>query len=213
MAHEVDPESLLALLSPPSRSDALPFPLSPKESNSSGTVALLVVGWYSAAIACVTSSKRVLLAVPFPLLLCLAQFTVSAIMGYILQISGAMLWTNTHKHKRRSDTKGEEDGHRQGVALSRSDQKQIDQLVIAIALSYCLGFICTNISFSLVSANFAETIKAGEPISSVLLGFTVLQQSYSLSSYGYLLVICLGVSLSCVGTDDFGVWGFFFAGE
>lgn len=183
-------------------------------SASGGTlreVALLTVGWYVAAIACITSSKRVLLAVPFPLLLCLAQFAMSASLGGMLHLSGFSKYVHKHnKHKHKGE--GEE-GVVECRSLSKSEQGQLDGVVKAIALSYCLGFVCTNMSFSLVSANFAETIKAGEPLSSVLLGYVVLRQAYSASSYGCLLVVCLGVSLSCVGTDDFSTWGFLFAGE
>ena len=239
-----DPESQCLLHSPANDSSDTSASTSGSSSSDSsssrGEVCLLVVGWYVAAIACITSSKRVLLAVPFPLLLCLAQFAVSACLGRLLHLlSRASARASGERRlqlgKQQRPPLGEEEGTGEGVGkhshthsssssgshgqsatgrecLSESEQLQLDRMVRTIALSYCLGFVCTNISFSLVSANFAETIKAGEPLSSALLGYAVLHQAYSLYSYGCLLVICLGVSLSCVGTDDFSTWGFLFAG-
>eukprot|EP01035_Chromulina_nebulosa_P019973 gene19973-25942_t len=51
----------------------------------------------------------------------------------------------------------------------KSLQSSYSYLVYQIATSYTFGFIFTNIAFSLVNASFAETVKAGEPLSTVLL--------------------------------------------
>lgn len=196
---EIDPESLNAFIPPL----AAPDTVADRGSRGSGSggggsartvVALLVAGWYCAAIACITSSKQILLDFPFPLLLCLSQFAVSAGLTFLLRLSGTIKQPKKVEH-----------------VQDLPSQALLHRLVTTTSLSYCAGFICTNISFSLVSANFAETVKAGEPISSVLLGYLVLQQSYSVFSCGCLVVICLGVALSCVGTDHFSAWGFFFA--
>lgn len=155
------------------------------------TVVLLVVGWYVCAIGCITSSKRVLLDCPNPCLLSLTQFAVSVGSVRLLQYFGAV-----------PPSSGS------GKSLDKDAKVLLGRLVVAVGLSYCAGFLLTNLSFSLVSANFAETIKAGEPISSVLLGYVVMHQAYSPFSYGCLVLICLGVGLSCVGVDEFSAWGF-----
>ena len=42
------------------------------------------------------------------------------------------------------------------------------------ALSYTCGFLFTNMAFGVVTASFAETVKSGEPINSVIFGWFVL---------------------------------------
>lgn len=63
----------------------------------------------------------------------------------------------------------------------------------------------------LVNANFAETVKSAEPISSVLIGYVVLTEHSSLASYLTLLPICVGVAISCVNDLSFDLKGFLFA--
>lgn len=154
-------------------------------------VALLVVGWYSTAIGCITTSKKTLLFFPYPFLLSFTQFLVSLVVSwlrsYVLSREQAQRYPQTEK------------------------KSTLRRLATAIGVAYTAGFIFTNISFGLVSANFAETVKAGEPISSVVLGTLVLGQSYSLRSCVYVSIICFGVGLSCVGDDAFNIFGFLFA--
>jgi drug/metabolite transporter (DMT)-like permease len=159
---------------------------------------LLVAGWYLCAIACITSSKRSLQACPFPCLLSLAQFSVSCGALWVLRLSGLAAVVQQSAATGRS--------------LDKEEKVLLGRLVVAVGLSYCAGFLFTNLSFSLISANFAETIKSGEPITSVLLGYIVLKQSYTPFSYGCLTLICFGVGLSCVGVDEFSIWGFLAAG-
>ena len=163
-----------------------------------GVLLLLVAGWYLCAIACITSSKRSLQACPFPCLLSLAQFSVSCGALWVLRLSGLAAVVQQSAATGRS--------------LDKEEKVLLGRLVVAVGLSYCAGFLFTNLSFSLISANFAETIKSGEPITSVLLGYIVLKQSYAPFSYGCLTLICFGVGLSCVGVDEFSIWGFLAAG-
>lgn len=58
------------------------------------------------------------------------------------------------------------------------------------------------ILLSAVSAAFAETIKASEPISTVLLGAIFLHDSNSLRTYITLLPICIGVAIACYNSHE-----------
>ena len=53
-----------------------------------------------------------------------------------------------------------------------------------------------------------ETVKAGEPITTVLLGLIILQESYSRATYLSLVPICGGVALACYNNDLFHFWSF-----
>ena len=81
-------------------------------------------------------------------------------------------------------------------------------LVYANALAYTLGFVLTNAAFSLVNASFAETVKAGEPISSVALAAVWLREGTSYASYASLVPIVAGVALSSAGETAFHLGGF-----
>jgi solute carrier family 35 protein E1 len=58
-----------------------------------------------------------------------------------------------------------------------------------------------------VTPSFVETIKAGEPLSSVLLGYFYLNEGTSTLTYLTLIPICSGVALSCMDNTNFNVWG------
>ena len=118
---------------------------------------------------------------PLPFVLCTTQFVIaSAVVGLYV---------------RQSKT-------------YRSINPTTLSVVYQIAISYTFGFIFTNTAFSLVSASFAETVKSGEPISSVLIGLFYLQERASNRTYLTLLPICAGVAVSCIHDDAFGWWGF-----
>ena len=142
---------------------------------------LLVIIWYSTASVAITSSKRIMMLMPLPFLLCTTQFVIASIV-----IGFYSRWSKTY----------------------RSIPPTSMSLVYQIAGSYTFGFIFTNIAFSLVSASFAETVKAAEPISSVLIGFLYLQERATTQTYLTLLPICVGVAVSCIHDDAFGWWGF-----
>lgn len=63
----------------------------------------------------------------------------------------------------------------------------------------------------IVNANFAETVKAGEPISTVALGLIYLREETSWLTYLTLAPICSGVAISCFHDDSFHVYGFIYA--
>jgi solute carrier family 35 protein E1 len=58
-----------------------------------------------------------------------------------------------------------------------------------------------------VSPSFVETIKAAEPLFSVLLGFFFFQEGTQLSTYLTLIPICGGVAIACVGNASYSLMG------
>lgn len=84
-------------------------------------------------------------------------------------------------------------------------------LLLATAISYTCGFLFTNLAFSIVSASFAETIKSGEPISSVFLGYLILKEKNTVLTYFTLIPIVFGVALSCISDTSLHVVGAIFA--
>lgn len=64
---------------------------------------------------------------------------------------------------------------------------------------------------NVVSAAFAETVKASEPISTVAIGMLYLAETVSLRTYATLVPICMGVAFSCYHDDSFNMTGFILA--
>jgi solute carrier family 35 protein E1 len=148
------------------------------------TISFFVFFWYLFAILSVTTSKSILLNVHLPFSLCLCQFFLATIISrYILNL------TNSYD----------------------KIKKDYNTLIYIISSQYTLGFIFTNISFSLVSVSFAETIKSGEPITSVIIGYLLLNEQNNTKTYISLLIICIGVGISCMNDYNFNIYGFIFA--
>ena len=82
------------------------------------------------------------------------------------------------------------------------------RILYMTALSYTCGFLFTNMAFSVVTASFAETVKSGEPISSVIFGWFILGEKSNTLTYCTLIPICVGVALSCFHDESFNPKGF-----
>lgn len=147
------------------------------------TICLLVCLWYATAVAAITSTKMIMNILPFPFLLCTFQFVIASIITAIYRKSCVENGVNK-------------------VDFSA------DKVVEQIAMSYTLGFVFTNISFSIVNANFAETVKAGEPISSVIIGYLLYNEKSSMITYLTLVPLCVGVAISSVNDISFDFIGF-----
>ena len=52
--------------------------------------------------------------------------------------------------------------------------------------SYTCGFVLTNVAFSLINANLAETVKSAEPITSVAMGMWLLHERHRFASVGII---------------------------
>jgi drug/metabolite transporter (DMT)-like permease len=143
----------------------------------------IVLGWYGSAVIAVLSSKVIMIHFPFPFFLCFSQFLFASLITTLL---------NYLNH-------------------SKPLSSQFTFYLYHIGVSYTFGFIFTNISFSLVNTSFAETIKSSEPVSSVILGYYLLNEVASTWTYLTLLPICLGVALACLADYNFHLYGFLFA--
>lgn len=62
-----------------------------------------------------------------------------------------------------------------------------------------------------MNTSFVETIKSSEPVTSVLLGYLIVNEISSYSTYLTLIPICFGVGLSCFSDYSFHLLGFIFA--
>lgn len=159
------------------------FPSKLDHSSDMYTLGAIVFGWYSTAIVAITTSKQILNETSLPFSLCLSQFLCASILTRII--------LQFHP--------------------SKPIGRKFRSLVLQISVSYTLGFIFTNVSFSFANANFVETIKSGEPVSSVILGYFIINEVSSRLTYATLLPICFGVGLSCFGESNFSTLGFIFA--
>jgi solute carrier family 35 protein E1 len=84
-------------------------------------------------------------------------------------------------------------------------------MMAAAGVLFSLGFVFTNQAFLHGDVSFAETVKAGEPLSTVMLGLLLQAESASLPVYASLGVVCTGVAMSCYSTTNFSMPSFVFA--
>jgi solute carrier family 35 protein E1 len=166
----------------------------------------MVLIWYLFAIGAVTMSKKIMMEVQLPSMLCTCQFISAAIATKMLEdVMGDSFSAHSPSQSLIQDKVSVPVGRRGGRPNNFMWQ------MAQIALSYTFGFIFTNLAFSVVTASFAETVKSAEPISSVLMGFVVLNEVASLPTYLTLIPICAGVAISCFHDDSFAFNGFLYA--
>jgi len=217
-----------------------------KTSSSRFVVPILVLVWYSMAVFAITTSKKIMMRLPLPYLLCACQFlaasiATSAFSYYSNQAAAAegpspssssrlddssngsssnsisSSSSNTSSSSSSSDDEGDSMRQVQHVhasplaSIASPFKSKFHTTIWQISISYTLGFVFTNMAFSIVSASFAETVKSAEPISSVLLSYFILRESTTLPTYLTLIPICAGVGISCLHDDGFDIWGFIYA--
>jgi drug/metabolite transporter (DMT)-like permease len=141
----------------------------------------LVLFWYVSAVFAITTSKKTMNVVPLPFLLCTTQFVVASAL-----ISVYTFTMNSYKPV----------------------QSAFQTILYQISSSYTMGFVFTNMAFSIVSASFAETVKSAEPVSSVALAYYYFNEGTTLPTYLTLIPICTGVAISCLHDDSFNLLGF-----
>lgn len=76
------------------------------------------------------------------------------------------------------------------------------------SLTYTLGFFFTNLAFSLAHASFVETVKSGEPISTVVLAYLLLGELENPATYASLLPVVVGVAMASCGEAGGGIAAF-----
>merc|ERR1711879_773989 len=72
-------------------------------------------------------------------------------------------------------------------------------LLFGTSSTYTAGFWFTNLAFSLAAASFVETVKSGEPITTVILAFVLLGEVETLTTYATLVPVCIGVGMASAG--------------
>ena len=168
-------------------------------------VIVLVVIWYFSAIFSIISSKSAMLICPAPFLLCVTQFCTATLLTKLFHY---------YQNNNLNNNNNLISIFRSPNSLPPSNSAsfwKIGKPVVVISICYTLGFILTNIAFSLSNANSVETVKAGEPISSVILGQIFCPEYSSFWTYASLIPIWFGVSMACYGDNSFPFWGVFFA--
>jgi len=141
--------------------------------NASAVVTvLLVIGWYATSMVAITTSKLTMEAARVPLVLCSVQFLSATLLS-----GAAMALQGTPR---------------------RFPGKEFT-LLGGVSSTYTLGFFFTNLAFSLANASFVETIKSGEPISTVVLAYVLLNEVERASTYASLVPVVLGVALASSG--------------
>lgn len=142
---------------------------------------LLTILWYVSSMLAITTSKLTMEAVKVPLLLCSAQFaTATLVSSIVLATQGGSLKTG-----------------KDGLSI-----------LLGLASTYTFGFFLTNMAFSLAHASFVETVKSGEPISTVVLAFVLLSERERFSTYVSLLPVVVGVGMASSGEAGGGLPAF-----
>jgi len=120
------------------------------------TMAFVAV-WYWTGAFTNSSSKQALAALPtsLPLTLTLVQHSFAAVLG---TVAYRVLGLRAYRPLPATAEVG--------PSATRS--------LAVLCLVYTLGFALTNASFGAVNASFVDTVKAGEPITTVLLAFVFL---------------------------------------
>eukprot|EP00184_Porphyridium_aerugineum_P007614 CAMPEP_0184699540 /NCGR_PEP_ID=MMETSP0313-20130426/5788_1 /TAXON_ID=2792 /ORGANISM="Porphyridium aerugineum, Strain SAG 1380-2" /LENGTH=382 /DNA_ID=CAMNT_0027158655 /DNA_START=66 /DNA_END=1214 /DNA_ORIENTATION=+ len=154
-----------------------------KSLASTALLGVYILSWYAANIAFNIFNKKLLKV--FPLFTTVTLFQL--LMGGLV---AAFLWT-TGLHKFQKPTKKE--------LMS----------IYPLAIAHLGGNIFTNLSLQQVAVSFTHTIKASEPLFSVVLGkiFTP-GAAYHPLVYASLLPIVLGVTLASVSEVSFNWAGF-----
>jgi len=151
-------------------------------SKKSGLITLLLIFlWYASSLLAITTSKMTMQMAKVPLVLCSAQFlTATFVSGSTLALQGSTMSPG-----------------RAGLSV-----------LGGVAVTYTLGFFFTNLAFSLANASFVETVKSGEPISTVILAFLLLREREKTTTYASLLPVVLGVAMASSGEAGGGLAAF-----
>lgn len=143
-------------------------------------VVILTALWYGTSILAITTSKLSMQIAPVPFCLCLLQCLTATFISAVVR---KFL----------------------GVARGVGDESPI---LWKTSITYTLGFIFTNLGFSLATAPFVETVKSSEPISTVLLAFFLLGEVDAVQTYACLIPIVIGVAMASLGDMTMTLTGF-----
>ena len=108
----------------------------------------MVVCWYAASVMALVTAKLSVTALHVPLALCASQFVAATVLTSVL----LAVWPQPQPQ-----------ASRRAAAITRQ-----------LAASYTAGFVLTNFALARAPAPFIETVKAGEPITTVALAALLL---------------------------------------
>ena len=131
-------------------------------------------------------TKRAMKHASLPFLLCSMQFTVSALLSFLI-----LLWKDIH-------ARGGDQQKKIGSSIINSlwiPRSLIQVAVIPLAISWASGFVLFNASASHMSPALVSLVRCTEPLATVLLGIS-LGKKYSPSVLTTLIPICGGVMLA-----------------
>lgn len=148
-------------------------PTKPQSSSNGMAITILyIILWYTTSMMAITTSKLTMQAAKVPLVLCSVQFLCATVVsGTVLALQGLPL------------------------RLPGKEAKVLG----ATSFTYTLGFFFTNLAFSLANASFVETVKSGEPISTVVLAYFLLGELERVSTYASLIPVVIGVGMASSG--------------
>ena len=151
------------------------------------SVGPLICIWYSASVLAIVTTKAILLAAACPATLCVTQLAAATLGVATMQ-----------QHRGRKAAGGP-------APLLRPEFNT----VLAIAASYTCGFLLTNAAIAYAAPSFVETIKSGEPLSTVLLAALFLGERERRLTLLCLLPIVVGVGMASGfgGSDHFSAFG------
>lgn len=181
----------------PKRSWSEGSSLEPEAVPSSGAVALAAMcgAWYLTGAFTNSSSKQALSALPtpLPLTLTLVQHAAASLFGSVAYRALAL---RPYKP----------------LPSSASLERPALRALVALCIVYTTGFFLTNASFGAVNASFVDTVKAGEPITTVLLASLFMpNERASLAVIMALLPIVGGVGISSMAEASASLVGLAFA--
>uniref|UniRef100_A0A7S2RAY4 Sugar phosphate transporter domain-containing protein n=1 Tax=Mucochytrium quahogii TaxID=96639 RepID=A0A7S2RAY4_9STRA len=146
----------------------------------------LIVLWYVSSAIANTTSRKLLTQTPLPVLLTLLQFVAATIVGFLI----------LHVFKFRSY-----------APVPKAARKPMAKLIFV----YSMGFLFVNAGYVLVNVSLAETLRATEPLITVILAVIFLKsEPVSRMEMLCMAPIVLGGALSSFGDSSFSALGFAF---
>mmetsp|Transcript_13669 Transcript_13669/g.26417 ORF Transcript_13669/g.26417 Transcript_13669/m.26417 type:complete len:343 (-) Transcript_13669:362-1390(-) len=161
----------------------------PKSSSGAAFVMEILVSiliWYSSSAVANTTARKLLTAVPMPVLLTLSQFVTATIFGFVsLQILK--------------------------LKPIREVPAEAREPLLKLTVVYTLGFLFVNAGYVVVNVSLAETLRSAEPLVTVVLALFFLKSEpvSKLEMYS-MAPIVLGGALSSLGDSSFSGLGLLF---
>jgi solute carrier family 35 protein E1 len=145
-------------------------------------ITILMVGWYISSIAAGIYNKAYLNIHPLPVLLTMSQSVIDVACCVIF----LSLFMTVQKPRTWTEIK----------------------ILGMLGLVHCVGTALTNWSTLESTASFTHTIKASEPLFSVLLSVVLIGARPTPMATFYICLATLGIALTCLTEFDFQFLGF-----